>query len=96
MPVIVVVIAGRPLGLGPDAETANGLLMAYQGSTEAGTAVAHVIFDKVKPSAKLPVSWPSDPAAPDGDFNTGVHRLWATSPSSSTYCPLRRSARALP
>src|SRR5215471_2613494 len=70
-PVIVVVIAGRPLGLGPDAENASGLLMAYQGSTEAGTAVADVIFGKVNPSARLPVSWPSDAAAPDGDFNTG-------------------------
>ena len=34
-PVIVVVIAGRPLGLGP-AENASAVLMAYQGSTEAG------------------------------------------------------------
>src|SRR6266446_762320 len=33
-PVIVVVIAGRPLGLGP-AEKASAVLMAYQGSTEA-------------------------------------------------------------
>jgi beta-glucosidase len=69
--VIVVVIAGRPVGLGP-AESANGVLMAYQGSTEAGAAVADVIFGKVNPSAKLPVSWPSDAAAPDGDFNGGA------------------------
>src|SRR5215472_8840048 len=34
-PVIVVVVAGRPLGLGT-AEQANAILMAYQGSTEAG------------------------------------------------------------
>jgi beta-glucosidase len=68
-PVIVVVIAGRPLGLGP-AESANGLLMAYQGSTEAGRAVADVIFGKVNPSGKLPVSWPSDAAAPGPDFAT--------------------------
>ncbi len=66
-PVIVVVIAGRPLGLGPGT-TANGLLMAYQGSTEAGTAVADVIFGKVNPSAKLPVSWPSEADAPGPDF----------------------------
>jgi len=66
-PVIVVVMAGRPVGLGP-AETTAGLLMAYQGSTEAGTAVADVIFGKVDPSGKLPVSWPSDAAAPGGDF----------------------------
>jgi beta-glucosidase len=70
-PVIVVVEAGRPLGLGP-AENANGLLMAWQGSTEAGTAVADVIFGKVNPSGKLPVTWPSDAAAPGGDFNTGA------------------------
>jgi beta-glucosidase len=70
-PVIVVVIAGRPLGLGP-AETANGLLMAYQGSTEAGAAVADVIFGKVNPSGKLPVTWPSDAATVGGDFNTGA------------------------
>jgi beta-glucosidase len=71
-PVIVVVIAGRPLGLGPDAENANAILMAWQGSTEAGQAVADVIFGKVNPSGKLPVSWPSDAAAPDGDFNGGA------------------------
>jgi beta-glucosidase len=71
-PVIVVVIAGRPVGLGPTAESANGVIMAYQGSTEAGTAVADVIFGRVNPSGKLPVSWPSDADAPGGDFNGGA------------------------
>jgi beta-glucosidase len=70
-PVIVVVIAGRPVGLGP-AENAAGVLMAYQGSTEAGTAVADAIFGKIDPSGKLPVTWPSDAAAPGGDFNGGA------------------------
>ena len=67
-PVIVVVLAGRPVGLGP-AKTANAVLMAYQGSTEAGQAIADVIFGKVNPSAKLPISWPSDAAAVGGDFD---------------------------
>jgi len=36
-PVIVVVIAGRPVGLGP-AKDCDTVLMAYQGSTAAGTS----------------------------------------------------------
>jgi len=67
-PVIVVVLAGRPLGLGTAAE-ANGLLMAYQGSTEAGQAVADVLFGKVNPGGKLPISWQSDAATVGGDFD---------------------------
>jgi beta-glucosidase len=70
-PVIVVVIAGRPVGLGP-AETANGVIMAYQGSTEAGKSVADVIFGNVNPSGKLPISWPSDAANVGGDFDGGA------------------------
>jgi beta-glucosidase len=71
-PVIVVVVAGRPLGLGPDAESANAILMAWQGSTETGDGAADVLFGKYDPSGKLPVTWPSD-ATPPGldlsDFN---------------------------
>jgi beta-glucosidase len=66
-PVVVVVIAGRPLGLGP-AGNAPALLMAYQGSTEAGAAVSDVLFGKVDPSGHLPVSWPSEADTPGGDF----------------------------
>ena len=70
-PVIVVVIAGRPLGLG-SAEQANAILMAYQGSTEAGQAVADTLFGKNNPSGHLSVSWPSDAATVGGDFNGGA------------------------
>src|SRR4030081_2457819 len=69
-PVIVVVIAGRPVGLGVAAERADGVLMAYQGSTEAGQAVADAIFGKINPSGKLPVTWPSDAPAVGGDLQT--------------------------
>jgi beta-glucosidase len=68
-PVIVVVIAGRPVGLGP-AENANAVLMAYQGDTEAGQAVADALFGTLDPSGKLPISWPSDASGVGGDFNS--------------------------
>jgi len=69
-PVIVVIIAGRPLGLGP-AENANALLMAYLPGTEGGAAVANVLFGEVNPSGHLPVTWPSAADHNAGDFNTG-------------------------
>ncbi|NUR57903.1 MAG: beta-glucosidase [Catenulispora sp.] len=67
-PVIVVVEAGRPVGLGP-AEKANAVLMAYQGDTETGQAVADILFGKVNPSGHLPISWPSDAPAVGADFD---------------------------
>ena len=70
-PVIVVVIAGRPLGLGP-AEKADGLLMAYLPGTQGGNGVADVVFGDYDPSGKLPVTWPTDAAPPQqSDFNSG-------------------------
>jgi beta-glucosidase len=69
-PVIVVIIAGRPLGLGP-AENASALLMAYLPGTEGGAAVANILFGDVNPSGHLPVTWPSAADHNAGDFDTG-------------------------
>jgi beta-glucosidase len=80
-PVIVVVIAGRPLALGPAGST-NGLLMAYLPGTEGGSAVADVLFGKVNPSGKLPVSWPSEATQnpPTSQFNPGAPSLLGDQP----------------
>jgi beta-glucosidase len=80
-PVIVVVIAGRPLGLGPAAD-ADGLLMAYLPGTEGGSAVADVLFGRINPSGHLSVSWPSEATRnpPLSQFNPGAPSLLGDQP----------------
>jgi beta-glucosidase len=74
-PVILVVIAGRPLGLGAsNAQNSPAILVGFQGSTETGQALAEVLFGVVNPSGKLPVTWPTDADTrvaygSSGDFN---------------------------
>jgi beta-glucosidase len=57
-PVALVIIGGRPLELGDLADTLPAILMAWYPGTEAGPAIADILFGDQNPSAKLPLSWP--------------------------------------
>ncbi len=59
-PVIVVVVAGRPLEMDHQLDEANASLMAFLPGTEGGGAIADTLFGKAGPSGRLPVSWPKD------------------------------------
>ena len=56
-PLIVVVMAGRPLAIGNVVEQSNALLYTFHGGSMAGPALADLIFGKESPSGKLPVTF---------------------------------------
>lgn len=56
-PVILVLVNGRPLEL-TGFEGLSALVEAWEGGSFGGRAVAEVIFGKVNPSGKLPISFP--------------------------------------
>jgi beta-glucosidase len=57
-PFTVVLFNGRPLTLTQVAASSPAILEAWFGGVEAGNAVADVLFGKVNPGGKLPVSFP--------------------------------------
>jgi beta-glucosidase len=57
-PFVVVLFNGRPLTLTKVADSSPAILEAWFPGVEAGNAVADVLFGKVNPGGKLPVSFP--------------------------------------
>jgi beta-glucosidase len=57
-PLVVVLMAGRPLTIANEAEQADALLYAWHPGTMGGTALANLLFGQVSPSGKLPVTFP--------------------------------------
>jgi beta-glucosidase len=73
-PVVVMINAGRPLIFNLTADHVPAILYTWWLGTEAGDAMADVIFGDYNPSAKLPVSFPrSEGQIPVyyNHFNTG-------------------------
>jgi beta-glucosidase len=73
-PVVVMINAGRPLIFNWTADHVAAILYTWWLGTEAGDAMADVIFGDYNPSAKLPVSFPrSEGQIPVfyNHFNTG-------------------------
>lgn len=57
-PVIAVVTGGSPMNLAEVQEIADAVLLVWYPGEEGGDAVADILFGKVSPSGKLPVTFP--------------------------------------
>jgi beta-glucosidase len=57
-PVVLVLINGRPMTLGWENANVSAILEAWAGGTEAGNAVASILFGDYNPSGKLTTTFP--------------------------------------
>lgn len=59
-PMVMVLFTGRPLTLSWEHENIPAILNVWFGGTQAGNAIADVVFGDVNPSGKLPVTFPKN------------------------------------
>ncbi len=59
-PLVLVLMNGRPLTLTWEAEHCGAILETWFGGTEAGNAIADVLFGNYNPSGKLTATFPRD------------------------------------
>ncbi len=57
-PIVLIILAGRPLCIGDIIEKVNAVLYAWHPGTMTGPAIADLIFGIESPSGKLPVTFP--------------------------------------
>lgn len=58
-PLVTVVMAGRPLTISREVEASDAVLYSFHPGTMGGPALADILFGKISPSAKTPVTFPN-------------------------------------
>ncbi|HVU98568.1 MAG TPA: glycoside hydrolase family 3 C-terminal domain-containing protein [Puia sp.] len=83
-PLIAVVTGGSPMNLAEVQEIADAVLLVWYPGEEGGNALADIIFGKVSPSGKLPVTFPRSfeqlPAYEDYSMKGRTYRYMIAEP----------------
>lgn len=70
-PIVAIITGGSPMNLSEVQELADAVLLVWYPGEEGGNAVADIIFGKVSPSGRLPITFPKslDQLPPFEDYS---------------------------
>ncbi len=89
-PIVLTVMAGRPLCIREDIDRADAVLYAFHGGTMQGPALANLIMGEVAPSGRLPMTFPMGEGQIPFYYNHKMpSRLMAESPKLLNDIPIR-------